>query len=261
MVYIGYLQELRSRRIGVIIGRGGDLNLRFKLNLPPALFFYGELIWDLLFRVTLLIKEGKNLSTMAAMKNVLAYAVVEEEFPVQCGIYDLNEFLGVVSLFDTPEIEFNKDHMNFKEGSNKCTYIFAEEDLLVVPPKKKLAMPEVVVEFELDHSDYSYLLKAASTMNLPDLTLKSTDGKTMTFGVHDKKVVENNKNALSNEYSVQVGKGDGTKFIMNFKSENMKILPGDYKVSVAAEKISLFENLEIDLKYYIALEPDSVWNI
>jgi len=48
---------------------------------------------------------------------------------------------------------------------------------------------------------------------------------------------------------------------MNFKSENMKILPGDYKVSVAAEKISLFENLEIDLKYYIALEPDSVWNI
>jgi len=200
----------------------------------------------------LLIKEGNKLSTIAAMKNVLAFAEVSEDFPVQCGIYDLNEFLGVVSLFDTPDIEFKKDHMLIEEGPNRSKYFFADESLLVLPPKKKLEMPNVVIEFVLEEADYNFLVKAAATMQLPDLTL-SSNGKKMRLSVHDKKV------KTSHDYSIEVGDSD-TKFEMNFKSENMKILPGNYDVEVAKEKIARFMNQDVELQYFIALEPDSVYD-
>ena len=48
----------------------------------------------------LVIKEGNTISTMSAMKNIVAKAEVEETFPKQVAIYDLNEFLASLSLFN-----------------------------------------------------------------------------------------------------------------------------------------------------------------
>ena len=42
----------------------------------------------------LIIKEGNTLTTMSAMKNIVAKAEVEQTFPKEVAIYDLNEFLG-----------------------------------------------------------------------------------------------------------------------------------------------------------------------
>jgi hypothetical protein len=44
---------------------------------------------------------------------------------------------------------------------------------------------------------------------------------------------------------------------MNFKIENLKILAGNYSVTVSSKGISNFKNSDIDLEYFIALEPDS----
>ena len=38
----------------------------------------------------LLIKPGKVLTTMSAMKNIVSRAEVEEDFPREMAIYDLN---------------------------------------------------------------------------------------------------------------------------------------------------------------------------
>ena len=40
------------------------------------------------------------------MKNIVAKATVEETFPKQVAIYDLNEFLGCLSLFKNPILTF-----------------------------------------------------------------------------------------------------------------------------------------------------------
>ena len=50
----------------------------------------------------LVIKEGNTIATMSAMKNIVAKAEVEETFPMEVAIYDLNEFLGALSLFTSP---------------------------------------------------------------------------------------------------------------------------------------------------------------
>ena len=58
-----------------------------------------------------------------------------------------------------------------------------------------------------------------------------------------------------------VGEGNGVKYTFNFKIENLKVLEGNYEVLVSSKGISQFKNKDIDLEYYIALEPDSKYNI
>ena len=59
----------------------------------------------------LMIKEGSTITTMSAMKNIVAKASVEETFPKQIAIYDLNEFLSSTSLFKQPVIDFEDNNL------------------------------------------------------------------------------------------------------------------------------------------------------
>ena len=63
----------------------------------------------------LVIKEGSELLTMSAMKNIVAKAEVEETFPKEIAIYDLNEFLASISLFAVPVLEFEEQYLKIKE--------------------------------------------------------------------------------------------------------------------------------------------------
>jgi hypothetical protein len=73
-----------------------------------------------------------------------------------------------------------------------------------------------------------------------------------------KLVVRDKKNDTSNDFSIVVGETD-SEFVFNFKVENIKILPGSYDVVVSSKLLSRFSNQDFDLKYYIALEPDSTF--
>ena len=48
----------------------------------------------------ILIKSGSNLKTISEARNVVATAEVTEEFTKDFGIYDLNEFIGVMGLVE-----------------------------------------------------------------------------------------------------------------------------------------------------------------
>ena len=112
-------------------------------------------------------------------------------------------------------------------------------------------MPEVDVEFSLKTDTLQDLIRAASVYQVPDLCLYNK-GDEIRLQVCDK------KNETSNTYSVPVGKHNGsTDFCYCFKVENLKILPGDYAVSVAKNKVSHFVSAANNVEYYIALEPDT----
>ena len=63
----------------------------------------------------LVIKEGNELLTMSSMKNIVAKATVDESFPRELAIYDLNEFLAVVTSFQNPVLDFHEQHLIIKE--------------------------------------------------------------------------------------------------------------------------------------------------
>jgi hypothetical protein len=203
----------------------------------------------------ILIKPGNVLRTVSSMKNIMSEAVIEEDFERQVAIWDLNQFLGTVSLFDSPEFEFEENHVNIygKNGSSVRYYYSAPN--LITTPTKDIVMPETVVEFDLKQRDLVELQRAASVLGLPDICVQS-NGDTLEMVAVDKKINS------SNTYSVSLGDlpNDGHDFKFYFKVENLKMFPGDYTVSIAKSVVSQFVHKTTDIKYWIALEADSVYN-
>ena len=200
---------------------------------------------------SILFKKGNKLRTMSVMKNILAEAEVEEEFPKDFAIYDLVQFLNGVSLYTNPQIEFTTDsNLTIREGKDRKTkYFFADPSVVVAPPEKSIALPTEDVCFSLDQ--LASLMKASAVYQLPDLSAVGEAGVV-------KLVVRDKKNDTSNEYSINVGTTDA-EFSLNFKVENIKILPGTYEVVISEKLLSRFVNTNYNLTYFIALEPDSTF--
>ena len=201
---------------------------------------------------SILFKQGSKLRTISVMKNILAEATVEEELPKDFGIYDLNQFLNGLGLHQSPTLDFENDgHVVIKEGKMRSKYFFADPQVIITPPEKEITLPTEDVSFELSTQQLDKLLKAAGIYQLPDLAVIGEAGVV-------KLLVRDKKNDTSNDFSVIVGETD-KKFTFNFKIENIKILPGTYEVVVSQKLLSKFTNKDRDLRYYIALEPDSTF--
>ena len=201
---------------------------------------------------SILVKQGTQLRTISVAKNILAEAAIDEDFPRDFAVYDLNQFLNGLSLHQDPDLDFSPDsYISIKEGKRRVKYFYADPNVIVSPPEKEITLPSEDVHFQLDSSALEKLLKAAAVYQLPDLSAVGEAGVV-------KLVVRDKKNDTSNEFAVVVGETD-KEFSFNFKVENIKIIPGAYDVVVSQKLLSKFTNTNCDLKYYIALEPDSTF--
>ncbi len=201
----------------------------------------------------ILFKPGKNIATMSTMKNIMARAEVEEDFEQEFGVYDLPEFLRALDSFQQPVLKFN-GAANLKIQDEKSTlsarYAFADKSTLTTP-QKQITMPDKTVVFTLKHNDYESVKKLYTNLSLPDLAFKGEKGKI-------KLVALDKKNNNSNESSINIGECD-VEFTAYVKTENMKIIPGDYDVALSKAKIAHFINKKVNIQYWIALEADSVF--
>jgi len=201
---------------------------------------------------SILFKEGSSLRTISVMKNILAEATITETFPKDFGIYDLNQFLNGLNLHQTPELDFENDkYVMIREGKSRSKYFFADPSVIVTPPDKEIVLPSEDVCFVLNTQQLDKLLKAAAIYQLPDLSAVGEAGVV-------KLVVRDKKNDTSNDFSIVVGETDSI-FTFNFKVENIKILPGSYEVVISQKLLSQFTSTDRDLKYYVAMEPDSTF--
>ena len=199
---------------------------------------------------SILVKQGNKLRTISVAKNILAEAEIKEDFPRDFAIYDLNQFLNGLSLHQDPDLDFNQDsYLSIKEGKRRVKYFFADPNVIIAPPEKEITLPSQDVCFQLDSVTLEKLTKAAAVYQLPDMSAIGENGVI-------KLVVRDKKNDTSNEYAIVVGE-TSDDFEFNFKVENIKIIPGAYDVVVSSKLLSQFTNTQHNLKYYIALEPDS----
>ncbi len=198
----------------------------------------------------ILIKQGSTLSTINAAKNVLATATVTDEFPIDFGVYDLNEFLGIVSLYNEPEIEFTSHFAKIKGGNASVKYFAADPSVLTIP-EKTIKFPTSDVEFQLTSSELANVLKTASVLRAPDISVVGKNGE-LTIQVCDL------KNATANSSEFEIGKTD-VEFVANFKVENLRLMSLDYTVSISSKKISRFVSSDESITVYIALESTSTF--
>lgn len=200
-----------------------------------------------------LVSPGNVIKTLTPAKNVMATAVVKENFPVEFGIWDLTSFLGTVSLFDNPDFIFDDKHVTITNGkSSRVKYYYSEPSLLTVPTKD-VNMPDTVVSIDLSEDTFNELKKAGSVLGLSDLSIKTTENGVSAI-LYDK------SNAGSNTYSIDLDTesfDEDCSFNFDFNLENLRFIPGNYSIHIAEKVVSEFVNQDISLTYWVALEGTS----
>ena len=201
----------------------------------------------------ILVSPGSVIKTVTPAMNVMATAVVDEEFPEQFGIWDLGSFLGTVSLFEDPDFDFKENHVVISSNGSKVKYYYSDASLLT-SPKKNVNMPESVVTINLPYGTFNELKKAAAVLGLNDLSI-ICDGETVTATIMDKSKATNNTFSLDIEDATFE---DGAVFNFDFKIDNLRFIPGSYKMEIAEKVVSQFTNQDgLDLTYWVALESSS----
>ena len=200
----------------------------------------------------IIIKPGKKLMTISEAKNILAEATVPEEFMTQIGIYDLQEFLNVLNLVDSPKVKFEEQYMHIasQSGREVVKYYYADTEMLTAPTKP-IIMPEEDVWFTLDENTLSSLKRASGIFGHGQVLIEPSEG-TIKLTVVDP------ENPTANLYSIEVNGGykkDGFKYNLNIS--NLRMISDEYSVKISNKLISQFTNEAGNLTYWIALEKSS----
>lgn len=193
-------------------------------------------------------KPGNVLSTISPQRNIMASVTISETFPSEFCIYDLSQFLGVISLFTEPDIEFEDKMARIKEGKTQIKYFAADETVLMLPPDKQIKFPGADVTFTVTQQMISAIQKTGSVLSVPDVSFIG-DGETLILRVSDIK-------SGSNAYEVELGSTDKT-FTANIRLDNMKMIGQDYVVELSSKKISKWSAVNGDMTVFVALEATS----
>jgi|TARA_B100000959_G_scaffold260594_1_gene297275 hypothetical protein len=193
--------------------------------------------------------EGNKLSTISPQKNILTHAEISENVPSTFAIYDLNKFLGALSLFNDPELNVEESKVNITGAGYELNYVYADPTMLVLPPEKTLDFPDPEIKFKMSKEDYDSCIKGAQVLSLPELVVEGDGSK-----IH--LVATDTSNSSTDDFRKEVGTTDA-EFQMVFKLENMKLLSGEYQVGISSKGIAHFRHETSKLQYWIATEQNS----
>lgn len=206
----------------------------------------------------LFFKKGKTLRTVSEKKNILVKATIEDSIPSDFGIYDLNEFLSVISLHKNDlELEFDDKNVviSGQKGRSKIKYRFCDSNMIVSPPEKELQMPDPEIEISLSADDFRWILDSANVLGSPQIALQS-DAKGENFKIVTLDVANDSAHTQSLELDI---KSNG-KYRAIFKTENIqKLFAGSYDIKVASKGIAYFKNTKFPIEYYITTEIGSTF--
>ena len=193
------------------------------------------------------LKPGQKQKTISSQKSILVEATLEDDIPHEVGIYDLNQFLSVITSLKNPELTFDKDIIVLNDGELSVTYRGCSSNLIITPPDKELILKDITTKFSLPNATLQKLLKVATMISLPNLSVIGKDGE-LLLKIHEK------SNDTSNDGVMKIGEYAGKDFSATFKTENLKLLADDYNVELKEGVFAKFVNQKNTLTYSIAVE-------
>ena len=197
------------------------------------------------------VKGGNTLRTVSVQKNILAETVVEETFPQDFAIYELNRFLGAASLFEDPTFEFGEKSVRIGDSSRSIDYVYCDPTMIVTPPEKNITVPDAEVRFKLSQDNLSQVLKAGNVLGTPEISVES-DGAQMYMKALDV------NNDSSDTFKIDLGPNSQT-FRFVFKTENFKMVSNvDYDVEISSKGIARF-SYQDKIQYWVATESTSTF--
>lgn len=196
---------------------------------------------------SILIKEGNVLETVSSTRTIKATAKILTNFPRRCAFYSVNKFISTLSLFNDPEIEFGDKSLTISDGLNSVQLTYSDENSIIKPPDREIKLPSIDVSFTVTNDHIKSVEKALGILSVPNIVFRGKGGKVYLQAV-------DMASPTSDFYSVELGDTD-KDFCAIYRSENIKMLPGDYNVEICSKGISRFFN--DDVEYFITVEQTS----
>lgn len=199
---------------------------------------------------SILLNAGNTIKTITPEKTLIAIAEVPDAMPSQACVYDLSRFLSILSLYNEPDVEFGDKYFVISEGKRRTKYVYADISMIHTPPEKEITLPSTDVTVNVSEGDLSSVLKAAGVLQFSEVAFVGEGGK-----CYLKAIDSSNENA--DDFGVEIGE-TADKFNVIIKTDNLKLLPLDYQVSICSKGISEFKGKGVT--YYVAIDSKSTYN-
>ena len=193
---------------------------------------------------SIVINPGNIIQTISNVKDVFAKSNIEETFEQRVCIYDMNEFLGVMSLFEDPELEFTDNSIKLSQGKMTQTYYYADASVITQPPEKGVTLPSVEVTASLTREQLVSLVKAAGLNDATSLTFVNGDVK-----------VWNSQKPNANTFQMTGISDTEANYELSIAVEKLKMVADDYDIEICSKGLSHFTGTQ-GIEYFVALMPN-----
>ena len=194
----------------------------------------------------LLVREGQTLATVSNSMNILCRATVTESFPKEFAIYDLNQFLSLLTMDENADLEFGDESVTVQTNAGKFEFYYAEPSVIKAAPDKEIQV-ETLYEFNITKENIQTIYRAASAISAPFLRVVG-DGQQVLMSVGDPNTPK------SNSFTTVLG-DSSLEFDARLSIESLKIIPDSYVATVGKATVIMFANDE--RTYWLALDPSS----
>jgi hypothetical protein len=116
-------------------------------------------------------------------------------------------------------------------------------------PEKDIELPTKDVEVTVSWDDMQSVIKAAGVLQFKEIAFVGNEGK-----VYLKAIDSADQGA--DDYGIEIGE-TSDEFKVIIKTDNLKLLPQDYQVTLCAKGISEFKGN--DATYYVAIDTKSTY--
>jgi hypothetical protein len=199
---------------------------------------------------SILMRQGNVLKTITPEKTLIANATIPDTIPSDACIYDMSRFLSILSLYEDPDVEFHDKYFIISEGKRRTKYVYADISMIHTPPEKDITIPSEDVVMNVSWDDISSVLKAAGVLQFTEVAFVGVDGKCFLKAI-------DSANPGADDFGVEIGETADT-FNIVIKTDNLKLLPQDYRVTLCSKGISEFKGA--DVTYFVAIDSKSTYN-
>lgn len=199
----------------------------------------------------ILIRQGEELSTMSASKNIFAKANIKETFAREIPIYDLNRLLATLSLNPQSEVTLHDDRLELEVDGGVFNYFYSDPSVIVSAPEKEISGQEIY-NFKLSQDQLEKLFEVSAVAQATMVSIVG-NGTEVCISVGDPAV------AQSNFYHKKVAESDKV-FKAHLPVDSLKVMTDEYNVTVCTNNgigFLYFENATNTLRYWLALDRTS----
>lgn len=205
---------------------------------------------------SILFKPGQEIKTATENGVIMLHAVIDETWPREFAVYELNRLLQVLnqSAMTGASLNFTdgKEFVEIKSSNAKVRYNFSDASMISYRDKAIVIDPkDVNLSFVISEQTIADVRKMAGVLGHTHIKFKVENNVI--------KMITNNPtlDQSSNEFTVDIDTPEGETYVdgeYSIKIENMILIDGAYRITIFKGLAAQFEHQVLNARIFFGLE-------